>query len=349
VARYIADGNVALHEGAVPAMLDSTIGHVIERQALVVVETPAAGQIAGAPMPLHNQVIGALVVMPGQRVTLDKRELSVLQTLANQAAVAVHNARLYEESERLRAQTTALYEEACHQKAELEKKNSQLAKARRWLAAARQQEAVDAERSRIARELHDSVAQHLICIGMNLEWCRAQLAEQSPIYERIRGAKELARSAVTHMREAIFQLSTIDNVQSSLVSALRELILDFEKTAQLPIELRTSGGARPLSAEIEHALYRITQEALFNVYKHAQATAATVEVIFAPDQITLVVGDNGVGIAGEHLSAATCEMGDAPTSFGLRNMCSRAHELGGTCRIARQPYGTEVRVALPLP
>lgn len=329
--------------------LEHTVEQVLASQRLGINQIDATTQMLSAPMLLSNQVVGALVVVLSTEFSLDERELSVMATLANQAAVAVANARLYEESERLRAQAFALYEDALRQKDELEQKNLQLAKARHRLATARHNEILNAERARIARDLHDSVAQHLISIGMALEWCRIQLDQPSPLYARICNAKELARSAVTRMRETIFQLAPLNDVQSNLVTTLRELALDFEKTTNLHVQIYTEGPPLTFNGETASLLYYIAQEALFNAYKHAQARSITITIKCAADAAQLIVADDGVGIAENTLNAAPGPTASATAHFGLRNMRERAQELGGHLAITCPHHGgTEVQVSIPL-
>ncbi len=345
--RRTARGVEPLDSGANLGEIEGAITQVLARHGMVMHATDAGMSVLGAPMLLSDQVVGALVVVLSAEFAMDERELSVLRTLANQAAVAVENARLYEESERLHAQAVALYEDALRQKTELEEKNRQLAKARHRLAAARQNELLNSERARIARDLHDSVAQHLISIGMNLEWCRVQLDPQSPVHERICNAKEMARSAVTRMRATIFQLTPITGARSSLVAALRELAIDLEKTTNLNVQLHTADVPPSVSVQLASGLYYIAQEALFNAYKHAHARQITVTLLFDCGTARLVIADDGVGIAEQALSTTTTEGADA--HFGLRNMRERVQELGGTLAILRSPGGgTEVRVIVPL-
>ncbi|MGQ9927665.1 MAG: histidine kinase [Chloroflexaceae bacterium] len=345
--RRTARGVEPLDAGADLAGIEGAIAQVLGQHGLVIHPAGDGTSVLGAPMLLSDQVVGALAVVLQAGFAMDERELSVLRTLANQAAVAVENARLYEESERLRAQAVALYEDALRQKTELEQKNRQLAKARHRLAAARQNEILNSERARIARDLHDSVAQYLISIGMNLEWCRVQLDPQSPVYERICNAKEMARSAVTRMRATIFQLSPINGSQSSLVAALRELAIDFEKTTNLRVQLHTGDVPPMVSVQLASGLYYIAQEALFNAYKHAHARQITITLHVDPGAAHLLIADDGVGIPEEALHAAAPEPGAA--HFGLRNMRERVQELGGALTIVRLPAGgTEVRVTIPL-
>lgn len=349
IARRGADGLVAILSRGAPAALDQAVEQVLEQQALMIADVLSGARSVGAPMFFGGQVVGALVVALDPEFVVDERELSVLRTLANQAAAAVENARLYEESERLRAQAVDLYQDTFRQKTELEEKNRQLAKARYRLAAARKNEILSNERSRIARDLHDSVAQHLISIGMTLEWCRLQIDQQSPIYDRVCNAKAIARSAVIRMRETIFQLASLSDNQSSLGAVLSELAIDFEKTTELQVQLRTVGTLRTLTVEAVSVLYHIAQEALFNAYKHARARHILMELRFTMTAVQLVIADDGIGIAERVLQAnlATAEItGD---HFGLRNMRERAQEIGGTLRISRRAGGgTELRVAAPL-
>jgi signal transduction histidine kinase len=352
--RWIAGYNG--HEAAIqtnpdtlPA-LDSVIDQVIAQRRLIVAITPGLPGILGEPMFLRQQLVGALVVMPGHQFVLDERELSVLQTLANQAAVAFENARLYEESERLRAEATAHYEETYRQKTQLEEQNRQLERARRRLIRARQNETVNKERNRIARELHDNVAQHLISIGMHLEWCRAQLPPQTPVYERICSTKEMARGAITRVREAIFELSTIKTSQVSLIEALHDLASDFTRRTHLQVQIRVADAPGTLPAELEYACYHIVQEALFNAYKHAQAGNAWIAVRFDAELVQITVTDDGIGIPEAYLRREQSPPGDRPVGhFGLCSMHERAQEIGGDLTIMRRPSGgTEVCITAPL-
>jgi signal transduction histidine kinase len=201
---------------------------------------------------------------------------------------------------------------------------------------------LQAERLRIARELHDSVAQQIITIGMHLEWCRAQLPEGDPLHGRICASKELARDAVAQMRRAIFALSDPPAALPGLGPRLGELAASFARLTGLRVRTRVRGEERALPAEAEHALLRIAQEALFNAHKHAQARQVAVELAFKPGAVQLLVSDDGVGIG------ATLGGKSTGSCWGLRTMGARARELGGTCVVApRRRGGTQVRVSLP--
>jgi signal transduction histidine kinase len=225
-----------------------------------------------------------------------------------------------------------------------------LERARRRLIRARQNETVNKERNRIARELHDNVAQHLISIGMHLEWCRAQLPPQTPVYERICSTKEMARGAITRVREAIFELSTIKTSQVSLIEALHDLASDFTRRTHLQVQIRVADAPGTLPAELEYACYHIVQEALFNAYKHAQAGNAWIAVRFDAELVQITVTDDGIGIPEAYLRREQSPPGDRPVGhFGLCSMHERAQEIGGDLTIMRRPSGgTEVCITAPL-
>lgn len=357
-AQHAGEAYVVVEQGVVPAPLAAVVRAVQAEQRLVRhAEQPdrddPAQTVIGVPMLLSDRIIGVIAVAPG--LPIDDDELLVLHTVASQAAVAIASAQRYEASERLRVEATELYEATSRQKSELEAKNRELEHTARQLQVARYQEIVNAERNRIARELHDSVAQYLLSIGMNLEWCRAQLDPDdvalAPIYERIGVTKELARSAVGHMRSAIFELSSIDISQMGLLDALHSFAGEFQRLTAIAVRIRRTGAPCALPLEVEHTLYRIAQEALFNAYKHAQeAKICTVTVRFAPDALLLLVCDDGVGITEEQLRALETDRDRAGTAhYGLQNMRTRAQEVGGTCVIRRRRSGgTEVRVYVPI-
>lgn len=330
VARRSAAGLVTHAEDELPPEVHTVTRQALDRQEFVARTQPARAPILAAPMWVGaDETRGALAVVPAPDMVIDEREQLVLQTLANQAAVAIDNALLYQEAQRRRA--------------ELEVKHRELEQASRWLQVARHNEIVNAERNRIARELHDSVAQHLLSIGMNLEWCRAQLTPGSAVYERVQIAKELARHAVERIRTAIFELSTISGRDTDLPTALRDLAHEFTQATRLPVRLRVLGTARRLREPDEHALYQIAQESLFNAFKHAQARQVNLTLRFTAEAVLLTVSDNGVGIPDTALSRR-----GEPGHFGIRNMRERARELGGTFAIRRRRSGgTEVRVRIP--
>jgi signal transduction histidine kinase len=207
-------------------------------------------------------------------------------------------------------------------------------------------ELLSQDRNRIARELHDSVAQHLLTIGMNLEWCRRQDSTPPPVLERLSAAQALARSAVDEIRSAIFELASDGQVE--LRPALGEVIEDVRAGTQLEIGLRTYGRKLPLTAATQHALVQVAREALFNVVRHAGARRATVTLAWRPAIVSLAVSDDGCGRARElqrHLLA------NHPSGqhLGLAGIRERVRALGGTASFEpRRGRGVRLKVEVPI-
>ncbi len=278
----------------------------------------AEGGVLAAPMPVQGELVGVLAVGLRRDAVVQSTDVSILVTLANHAGVALHNARLFAQSERVR----------------------------RRLEEAGRRQLLSQERNRIARELHDSVAQHLLTIGMNLEWCRRHDSTSSPVLERVTATKLLARSAVDEIRAVIFELASDGKVD--LRRALREVIEDVVAGTRLQVGLRTYGSDEPLPGAAQHALVQIAREGLFNVVRHAGAGRAWLTLRWSPDRVRLVVADDGIGdarVVRRGLEAS----GPAGAHFGLAGIGGRVRELGGSVSVARRRGGgVSLRVELPL-
>jgi signal transduction histidine kinase len=243
--------------------------------------------------------------------------------------------------------------------AELTRRNEQLRRAREHLARVRQAELVNAERHRIARDLHDSVAQSLVGIGMHLEWCHRHLDPSSPAYERLVASKELARAGLGWVRSAVEELSGLEQPGTGLGQALRDLAADFRSAGQLRVSVRVTARQRQLPPGVEHALFQIAQEGLWNAVRHANATQAWLSLAYAEDQIMLTISDDGSGdpaAVGRYLTAtaaapsrsACTPQNHGPQNHGLRNIAERAAELGGEVRLRRR-RGGGLRISVRVP
>lgn len=298
------------------------------------------GRAVWARMVLAGDLFGTLAVGLPAAPELDESDLSILGTLANQAAVAVHIACLFQESERLRAQ-------AERHAGALEHRSRQLERTRRGLEEARRQQLLSQERERIARELHDSVSQHIVGIGMSLEWCRQHLPAASPVSDHVSIAKELARSALAQVRGVIFELSPPD-APGGLARNLRELADELRSTTDLEIVMRTRGAQRPLEPTTTHALSQIAREALFNVARHADAGRAWVTVRYDVRGLRLAVADDGQGdprLLQPRLDGAAAD----GSHRGLFNIAERVRTLGADARFGRRRGGgVRLEVAVPL-
>lgn len=301
------------------------------------------------PLVVDGEPVGALVACGGPRRTATPADLAILRIVANQSAVALLSEHLLARSEALRRQTERLYAEAEERARDLADRHSRLAEAERRLDVAAQREAVDAERHRIARELHDSVAQHVLSAGMTIEWCRPEVAHHGEVYERLGHAKALTREAVERLRGAIHALSSHEHGDGDGLPAMLARLSDVAPVPGLAVAVRVEGRPRQLPAEVEHSLFRIASECLFNTARHANATRSIVRLAYRPGELRLSVADDGNGDP-DVLRRALRASGRRDDGYhrGLGNIASRCAEMGGTVRFTRARMGG-VRVEVRMP
>lgn len=205
--------------------------------------------------------------------------------------------------------------------------------------------AQEEERRRIARELHDSTVQSLVALSNQLEALALNGHNLPPIVdEHIRQMQGLVRQAVTEARHFSQNLRPPALDDLGLLPSLEELAANLRREQGLAVEVLALGQERRLDPEIELALYRIVQEALSNVRRHAHATEAVINLRFFPDAVRVVVRDDGQGCElPEYLADLT-----ASGRLGLAGIYERAHLLGGRAEVRSAPgQGTTVCVELP--
>jgi signal transduction histidine kinase len=321
-------------------------------QVIAVGEGAPQATVLGVPMRLDHRPVGSLLIGADHSagrdgIGRDGIGMSILETAANQIVAALRNAWLLEHAEDLRRQAMAGRAEAERHAQELASRNSQLRRARDQLARARQAELVSAERHRIARDLHDGVAQCLVGIGMHLEWCHRHLDAASPAHGRLVASKELARAGLGRVRSAVAELSELERPGTGLGQTLRDLAADFRSAGPLRVSVRVSACQRQLSPEVEHSLFQIAQEGLWNVVRHAGAAQAWLDLRYPAGEIRLSISDDGRGDPAA-VSQYLCGAARARDRYGPRNMAERAGELGGEVTAERRRGGgLRIRVRVP--
>jgi PAS domain S-box-containing protein len=206
-------------------------------------------------------------------------------------------------------------------------------------------EAIDAERQRIAREIHDGVVQSLAGLRFKSAlW--SHLTEAAPLGMRAALDELLAvlTTAITDLRRAIFALRPLDLEVMGFLPALRQLVGDFGDQNQLAARLEVAGPHDVLPEVYELPLFRIIQEGLNNIGQHARASSVLVRLtVDAVDGVMVSVRDNGRGFDPRQLGPT-----DHAGHFGLRQMRERIIDLGGTLDIhSAIGQGTELLVTLP--
>ena len=256
---------------------------------------------ASIPLYFRDTPLGIMNVTSPSWRQLTREELRLLSTIANQVGIAIERARLAEESTRLaRAE----------------------------------------ERARIAREIHDTLAQDLTAIALHIEGGLNQLERDPPrARERLEQALALCRMSLEEARRSVLDLRTLPLAGKSLVEALGATGRAFTSETGIRVHLHADDAVR-LPLRIEAELFRIVQEALANVRRHAHATEVAITMRQGDQRLALVVRDDGQGF-----DATAGHEG----RYGLLGMRERARLLGGTLRVeGRAGRGTVVRVSVPL-
>jgi signal transduction histidine kinase len=241
-------------------------------------------------LAVRGEALGTLTLVPADGAALAGEAPGFMEALAQQVALGMYNARLFAQREEL---------------------------------------ATQAERARIAREIHDGMAQSLYMLSLGLEACAdAAEAREGELGRRLAALVGVSKQALWEARRYIFDLTPPDAGEHSLVAMLQNLTREFETVSRVPTILTVEGAARPVPSEDAAALYRIGQEALANVFKHADARHAVVTLAYLPDAVRLTVADDGRGLPVERRNG-----------YGLGNMRRRAEDAGGALRIESVPGG----------
>ncbi|MCP4423278.1 MAG: GAF domain-containing sensor histidine kinase [Chloroflexi bacterium] len=276
--------------------------------------------VVGMPLTLQERVAGSLVLsLNPQETPFSQRDLSLINTVASQLSMAIENATLYREvqaREEMRG-------EMLHQVVAVQ----------------------ETERQRIARELHDGVGQMLTALGFGLAAASESLT-QNPERGAIQLAelKTMSAEVLTELQGLIAGLrpSVLDDL--GLVPALRGLAQEFETRTKAKARLEVNGRSRRIQPEIETELFRIAQEALTNVAKHAQADAVTIRLTSNRQTVQLTIQDDGCGFV-PNAAAST----ESASRWGLLGMEERAALVHGTCQIrSKSGAGTMVQVDIPV-
>ncbi len=199
------------------------------------------------------------------------------------------------------------------------------------------------ERNRLAREIHDTLAQGLTAIALNLETADAIMdSGGSPerAHQSVMQALYLARTNLEEARRSVMDLRAAPLEGRPLNEAMKALIDEWASRRKIIVNFNVVGAGRLLPVRIEVGLYRILQEALTNIGRHAQAHHVNVQLMVMPEQIRLQITDDGRGFDPDQVPA---------NHFGLIGMNERVKLLSGILHISSSPgAGTELEVSVPL-
>jgi PAS domain S-box-containing protein len=225
---------------------------------------------------------------------------------------------------RVEERTHELTESNHRLQAEIEQRQ----KAEQALGEKAAEDAIIAERTRLARELHDSVTQTLFSASLIAE-ILPELLELNPseALKTTDELRQLTRGALAEMRTLLLELRPAAVTQARFEDLLRQLSEALIGRSRLPVKLNVEGEGK-LPPEVQVALYRIAQESLNNVVKHAQASQITIDTRYQTSGIKMEISDDGSGFRTEHMK---------PTSLGLRIMQERADAIGARLQVVSNP------------
>jgi two-component system, NarL family, sensor histidine kinase UhpB len=195
--------------------------------------------------------------------------------------------------------------------------------------------AQEAERRRIAQELHDQIGQNLTAVVLELKRVRERIDPSEA--EALADAQELARESLEELRRISYELRPAALDDLGLASALASLCSGIERRAGIAVELVVAGDVPPLDGQVELAVYRVAQEALTNAVRHAQCSTVRVSLGPTAEDVLLRVSDDGIGMNGSFPGG------------GMRGMRERAVAVGAT--LETRPAadgGTEVSMRIPV-
>jgi signal transduction histidine kinase len=205
------------------------------------------------------------------------------------------------------------------------------------------------ERQRLAREIHDTLAQSLIGIITQLQAAEALPVESPERVGHVGAAIGLARESLTEARRSVRALQPVPLESARLPEAIADVAARWSVLNRVEATVTTTGAARTMCPEIEVALLRTAQEALANVAKHARAHRVGLTLSYMEDVVTLDVRDDGVGFP-----AVVVRNGDRPVDrggggFGLAAMRQRVQGAGGTLEIESEPDGGGTAICASVP
>jgi signal transduction histidine kinase len=200
----------------------------------------------------------------------------------------------------------------------------------------------DAERERIARELHDTLLQGVLSASMQLDLAEDQLAEDSPLKGLVQSVLATLRHVTEESRMALRGLRFQDIESNDLAKVFQRVKQEFPHKDAIVFRVVAQGDARVVRTEIRNEIYRIGREAIVNAYVHSEAATIEVEIQYARTQLSLLIRDDGRGIDSSILQ------GGRDGHWGLSGMRERSRRIGATLKLRSRPgAGTEIELMVP--
>jgi len=275
---------------------------------------------AAVPLRVKDKVLGVLTIASHDARKFSAEDIQLLESITSQIAIAVENAKLHQEVQHKDESRGELLGEIFSIQEE--------------------------ERRRIARELHDETSQSIASLAASLEAVAGMLPSGADEAKaRLRKVEQVALSALDEIHRIIYELRPTLLDDLGLVAAARWLANNNLGAAGVDVSFKTAGRVRRLTPKMETILFRVIQEAVSNIARHAHAKNANVTLRFKKDTIIVHVRDDGQGFDVEEAISSK----DRPRGLGLLGMKERVELMHGVLNIRSRPgSGTEVEIEIPL-
>ncbi len=283
--------------------------------------TEGVQTFVSVPLRSKEQVLGVLNIASHEASKLSPEDIRLLDGVATQIAIAIENAKLHQEVQRKDEIRGELLQDVFSIQEE--------------------------ERRRIARELHDETSQVIASLAANLEVVADTLPDGTDESKLIlRKAQALSINILDEIHKLIYELRPTVLDDLGLVSAIRWLLDNNLKAIGITVNFKTAGRERRLTGQLEATLFRVIQEAVYNIAHHAQAKNTSVSLHFKKSTIKVRVRDNGIGFDVEEALSSK----DRPRGLGLIGMKERVELMNGTLNIRsnHSSGGTEINIEIPL-
>jgi len=263
----------------------------------------SCGWVGLVPLRTAGTVEGWLLAGARERPAAILHEVRLLDAIAGQVSLGIRNIRLTEEVGRL---------------------------------------AAEGERSRMAREIHDGIAQMVYMLSLSLETAIDRVgSDPDEQRQRLKDLTALAKNALWEVRQYIFDLRPLLSGDEGLAGAVQGQVKEFQAVADLPVELRVTGEPHRLPLATSAALYRIVQEGLGNIFRHARASKVDIGLTFNDGSVSLSIADDGIGITEQDPAGRV--------GYGMGNLRRRVEDVQGTVEVHSGPgSGTRIDVTVPV-
>jgi signal transduction histidine kinase len=287
----------------------------------VLIDAEGIRALVSVPLRSKDKVLGVLNITSHEARKFSTEDMRLLAGLASQIATAIENANLHQEVQRKEAIRGELLQEILSIQEE--------------------------ERRRIARELHDETSQVLASLNASLEAAAGMLpTNASKIKVLLRKAQALSINILDEIHKLIYELRPTLLDDLGLVAATRWLTENNLEAEGVAAEFKVTGREARLRPQTETTLFRVIQEAVYNITKHAHAKNASIRLYFKKNGIRVRIKDNGKGFNVEEAISSK----DRPRGLGLLGMKERVELISGTLVIRSRPggHGTEICIEIPL-